>query len=52
MPVYESDVIIFYQLNCVVLGTFLTGELEADMNRTGPRTPGGVRAGPQCRYRG
>ncbi len=38
-PVYESDVIIFYQLNGVVLGTFLTGELEADMNRTGLRTP-------------
>lgn len=39
-PVYESDVIIFYQLNGVVLGAFLTGELEADMNRTGLRTPG------------
>lgn len=39
-PVYESDVIIFYQLNGVVLGTFLTSELEADMNRAGLRTPG------------
>ena len=39
-PVYESDVIIFYQLNGIVLGTFLTAELEADMNRAGLRTPG------------
>ena len=41
-PVYESDVIIFYQLNGVVLGTFLVAELEADMNRSGLRTPGAV----------
>lgn len=40
VPVYESDVIIFYQLNGLVLGTFLTPELEADMNRTGLVTPG------------
>lgn len=39
-PVYESDVIIFYQLNGLVLGTFLVAELEADMNRSGLRTPG------------
>ena len=39
-PVYESDVIIFYQLNGIVLGTFLTAELEADMNRKGLLTPG------------
>lgn len=39
-PVYESDVINFYQLNGVVLGTFLTAELEADMNRTGLKSPG------------
>ena len=32
--------IVFYQLNGMVLGTFLTAELEADMNRTGLRTPG------------
>jgi len=39
-PVYESDAITFYQLNGVVLGTFLTAELETDMNRFGLRTPG------------
>jgi catechol 2,3-dioxygenase-like lactoylglutathione lyase family enzyme len=39
-PVYESEVITFYQLNGIVLGTFLTAELEADMNRTGLRTSG------------
>lgn len=39
-PVYESDVIIFYQLNGIVLGTFLAAELEADMNRRGLKTPG------------
>lgn len=39
-PVHESDVIIFYQLNGIVLGTFLAAELEADMNRRGLKTPG------------
>ena len=39
-PVYESDVINFYQLNGMVLGTFLTAELEKDMSRIGLVTPG------------
>ena len=34
-PVFENDQIIFYQLNGVVLGTFLTAALEEDMQRSG-----------------
>lgn len=38
-PVFENDEIVFYQLNGVVLGTFLRASLEADMNRPGLATP-------------
>jgi catechol 2,3-dioxygenase-like lactoylglutathione lyase family enzyme len=34
-PVFENDEIIFYQMNGLVLGTFITSALEEDMNRTG-----------------
>lgn len=34
-PVFQNDEIIFYQMNGLVLGTFLKAALEADMNRTG-----------------
>ncbi len=39
-PVFENDEILFYQMAGIVLGTFLTSSLEADMNRTGLKTPG------------
>lgn len=39
-PAYESNEIIFYQLNGLVLGTFRLASLEADMNRTGLLAPG------------
>lgn len=34
VPVFESEEIIFYQMNGLVLGTFLKSALEADMNRS------------------
>jgi len=34
-PVFENEEIIFYQMNGLVLGTFLVGALETDMARTG-----------------
>lgn len=39
-PVFQNDEIIFYQMNGLVLGTFLKAALEADMNRTGLLQPG------------
>ena len=39
-PVYEDHEIVFYQLNGTMLGTYLNGSLEKDMNRTGPVRPG------------
>ena len=39
-PVFENDEIVFYQMNGLVLGTFLKAALEADMNRTGLLQPG------------
>ena len=39
-PVYEDHEIVFYQLNGTMLGTYLNGSLEKDMNRTGPVCPG------------
>lgn len=39
-PVFENDEIIFYQMNGLVLGTFLIGSLETDMNRSGQRGGG------------
>ena len=39
-PVYENEEIVFYQMNGLVLGTFLQASLEADMNRTGLARPG------------
>jgi catechol 2,3-dioxygenase-like lactoylglutathione lyase family enzyme len=34
-PVFENEEIIFYQMNGLVLGTFLKAALEQDMNRAG-----------------
>jgi len=39
-PVFENDEIVFYQMNGLVLGTWLQGALEADMQRSGLRRPG------------
>jgi len=39
-PVFENEEIIFYQMNGLVLGTFLVGALETDMNRNGLRQRG------------
>lgn len=39
-PVFENDEIIFYQMNGLMLGTFLQASLETDMNRAGLRRPG------------
>lgn len=35
MPVFENAEIVFYQMNGLMLGTWLTGALEADMQRSG-----------------
>jgi len=39
-PAFENDSIVFYQLNGLVLGTFLSAELETDMNLKGLVRPG------------
>jgi predicted lactoylglutathione lyase len=41
-PVFENDEIVFYQMNGLVLGTFLVGSLEADMQRSPLCRPGAV----------
>lgn len=40
IPVFENAEIVFYQLNGIVLGTFLKESLEADMNRAPLLAPG------------
>ncbi|MFA5965627.1 MAG: VOC family protein [Sphingomonas sp.] len=43
VPVFEDAAIVFYQLNGVILGTWLRDALAADMRRPGAgSTPGGV----------
>lgn len=39
-PAFENDEIIFYQMNGLVLGTWLQGGLEADMQRGPLARPG------------
>jgi catechol 2,3-dioxygenase-like lactoylglutathione lyase family enzyme len=39
-PVFENPEICFYQMNGLVLGTWLQPALEADMQRTGLARPG------------
>lgn len=39
-PVLENEEIIFYQMNGLVLGTWLRAALEGDMNRPGLQRPG------------
>ncbi len=39
-PVFENAEIVFFQMNGLVLGTWLQSGLEADMQRTGLTRPG------------
>jgi catechol 2,3-dioxygenase-like lactoylglutathione lyase family enzyme len=39
-PVFENEEIAFYQMNGLVLGTWLTAQLEGDMQRAGLARPG------------
>lgn len=39
-PVFENDEIVFYQMNGLMLGTWLTTGLEDDMQRPGLTRPG------------
>lgn len=39
-PIFESGEILFYQMNGFVLGTWLDGDLEGDMQRDGLHRPG------------
>jgi catechol 2,3-dioxygenase-like lactoylglutathione lyase family enzyme len=41
-PVFETDEIVFYQMNGLVLGTWLRAALEADMGRPAGAGPGAV----------
>jgi catechol 2,3-dioxygenase-like lactoylglutathione lyase family enzyme len=40
LPVFENDEIIFYQMNGLMLGTWLQSALESDMQRPGLVRPG------------
>ena len=51
-PVFENDEIIFYQMNGLMLGTFLLGSLEADMNRAGSVRPEAFSLGHNVPTRG
>jgi len=44
-PVFENDEIVFYQMNGLMLGTFLIASLEADMNRPGSVRPAAFSLG-------
>jgi catechol 2,3-dioxygenase-like lactoylglutathione lyase family enzyme len=39
-PVFENEEIVFYQMNGLMLGTWFTHALEADMQRGGLARPG------------
>ncbi|RZJ45618.1 MAG: VOC family protein [Brevundimonas sp.] len=39
-PIFENEEIVFYQMNGLMLGTWLDGGLEGDMQRQGLRRPG------------
>lgn len=41
-PVFETDEILFWQMNGLVLGTWLKPRLEADMQRENPEGSGAV----------
>jgi catechol 2,3-dioxygenase-like lactoylglutathione lyase family enzyme len=48
---FENEEIAFYQLNGLVLGTFLSASLEADMNRAGLLRPGAFALAHNVRTR-
>jgi catechol 2,3-dioxygenase-like lactoylglutathione lyase family enzyme len=48
---FENEEIVFYQLNGLVLGTFLSASLEADMNRAGLVRPGAFALAHNVRTR-
>lgn len=39
-PIFENEEIVFYQMNGLMLGTWLDGGLEGDMGREGLKRPG------------
>lgn len=39
-PIFENEEIVFYQMNGLMLGTWLDGGLEGDMQRDGLKRPG------------
>ncbi|WP_426017006.1 VOC family protein [Brevundimonas sp. DWR2-3-1b1] len=39
-PIFENEEIVFYQMNGMMLGTWLDGGLERDMQRQGLKRPG------------
>lgn len=39
-PIFENEEIVFYQMNGLMLGTWLDGGLEGDMQRQGLLRPG------------
>lgn len=41
-PVFENEEIIFYQMNGLVLGTWIKAALETDMNRPAGSAPGAI----------
>ncbi|MGN6488047.1 MAG: VOC family protein [Devosia sp.] len=50
-PAFANEEIVFYQLNGLVLGTFLNASLEEDMNRTGLVRPGAFALAHNVRTR-
>ncbi|WP_374471405.1 VOC family protein [Phenylobacterium sp.] len=50
-PAFENDEIVFYPLNGLVLGTWLTPQLEADMRRPGSVAPAAVALAHNVRGR-
>lgn len=51
-PVFENEDILFYQMNGFVLGTWLDGGLEGDMQREGLRRPGAFSLAHNVREQG
>src|SRR5665213_2508565 len=39
-PIFENEEIVFYQMNGLMLGTWLQSALESDMQRSGLSRPG------------
>lgn len=39
-PIFENEEIVFYQMNGLILGTWVDGGLEGDMQRDGLKRPG------------